>query len=180
MLLSDFKESNMNCVRHIYFAFLIILFVAVIGCKSKQEPPAAKTAPPKNAGEIKAISGQNAAGTPVTSPRDKNDAEAAAARVLSQMEAGDFSAIYKEAAPGFKQIGNEALFVAKFQETRKKTGPLKNPQEVSFVTRPDKTHVLVYRLENDRFKTERRLTFDRSKSGKMELFGLNQHDDPKK
>ncbi|HEX2769543.1 MAG TPA: hypothetical protein VHN12_09675 [Geobacteraceae bacterium] len=159
---------------------LFILFAAAFGCKSKQEAPGAKTSAPRNAGEIKSISGQNAAGAPVTSPLDKSDAEAAAARVLSLMEAGDFSVIYNEAAPGFKQIGSEVLFVAKFQQTRQKTGPLNNPQEVSFVTRPDKTHVLVYRLENERFKTERRLTFDRSKSGKMELFGLNQHDDPKK
>ena len=171
----------MNCVRPINFAFLLImLFVTVIGCKSKQETPVAKTAPTQGGGEIKSISGQNASGAPVTSPQDKRDAEAAAAHVLSQMEAGDFSAIYNEASPGFKQIGSEALFVAKFKQTRLKTGPLKNPKQISFVTLPDKTHVLVYRLENERFKTDRRLTFDRSKSGKMELFGLNQHDDPKK
>lgn len=171
----------MNCLRHICFGFLIMLFFIIVGCKSKQETPAAKpAAPPPKSGEIKAISGQNAAGTPVTSPRDKSDAEAAAARVLSQMEAGDFAAIYKEASPGFKQIGSESLFVAKFQQTRQKTGPFKKPQEISIVTLPDETYVLVYRLENERFKTERRLTFDRSKSGKMELFGLNQHDDAKK
>jgi len=169
----------MNHRRRLNIAFLIMLFVTVIGCKSKQEAPATKTAPPQNAGEVKSISGQNTAGAPVTSPQDKIDAEAAAAHVLSQMEAGDFAKIYNEASPGFKQIGSETLFVAKFQQTLQKTGPFKNPKEISFVTLPDKTHVLVYRLENDRFKTERRLTFDRSKSGKMELFGLNQHDDPK-
>jgi hypothetical protein len=169
----------MNYARRINNLFLIILFVTVIGCKSKQEETVAKTSPPQVGGEVKSISGQNAAGTPVTSPQDKIDAEAAAARVLLQMEAGDFSAIYNEATPGFKQIGSQALFVEKFQQTRKKTGPLKNPKLVSFVTLPDKTHVLVYRLESERFKTERRLTFDRSKSGKMELFGLNQHDEPK-
>jgi hypothetical protein len=170
----------MNYVRRINVAFLIILSVTVIGCKSRHEEPGAKTAPKQVGGEVKSISGQNASGAPVTSPQDKRDAEAAAARVLSQMESGDFSAIYIEASPGFKQIGSEALFVAKFQQTRQKTGPLKNPKQISFVTLPDKTHVLVYRLENERFKTECRLTFDRSKSGKMELFGLNQHDDPKK
>jgi hypothetical protein len=168
----------MNCVRRINIAILIVAVVTVIGCTSKKEAPE-KTAPPPNAGEIKSISGQNAAGKQVASPQDKIDAEAAAARVLSQMEAGDFAAIYTEATLGFKQIGNQALFVEKFQQTRKKTGPLNNPKLVSFVTLPDKTHVLVYRLENERFKSERRLTFDRSKSGKMELFGLNQHDELK-
>ena len=170
----------MNNVRYINSAFLIVLLVTVIGCKSKQEAPVAKTAPTPNAGEVKSITGQNAAGVPVTSPHDKIDAEAAAARVIAQMEAGDFSAIYNEASPGFKQIGREALFVEKFQQTRQKTGPLKNPKLISFVTLPDKTHVLVYHLENEKFKSERRLTFDRSQSGRMELFGLNQHDDPKK
>lgn len=170
----------MNNVRRFIIAFLVVTLVTVIGCKSNQEAPVAKTAPQPNAGEIKSISGQNAAGTQVTSPQDKIDAEAAAARVLAQMEAGDFAAIYNAATPGFKQIGSQALFVEKFQQTRQKTGPLKNPKLVSFVTLPDKTHVLVYRVDNDRFKSERRLTFDRSKGGKMELFGLNQHDDPKK
>jgi hypothetical protein len=170
----------MNHGRRVNFVLLIVLLVTVIGCKSKQEAPVAKPAAPPNAGEIKSISGQNAAGTQVASPQDKIDAEAAAARVLSQMEAGDFAAIYNDATPGFKQIGSQAQFIGKFQQTRQKTRPLKNPKLVSFVTLPDKTHVLVYRLENDKFKSERRLTFDRSKSGKMELFGLNQHDDPKK
>jgi hypothetical protein len=171
----------MKFVRTINIAFLIILAINLIGCKSRQEAPGAKpAASPPSSGEIKSISGQNAAGAPVMSPQDKRAAEAAAAQVLSLMEAGDFSKIYNEASPGFKQIGSEELFVAKFQQTRQKTGPLKNPKLVTFLTLPDKTHVLVYRLENDRFKTDRRLTFDRSKSGKMELFGLNQHDDPKK
>lgn len=170
----------MSYVRRINIAFLIVSLVTVIGCTSKKETPVAKTAPPQNAGEVKSISGQNAAGTQVASPQDKIDAEAAAARVLAQMEAGDFAGIYNEATPGFRQIGSQALFVEKFLQTRQKTGPFKNPKLVSFVTLPDKTQVLVYSVENERFKSERRLTFDRPKSGKMELFGLNQHDDPKK
>jgi len=171
----------MNCARIIKIVFPVILFVTLLGCKSRQETPRAKNAaPPPNNGEIKSISGQNAAGTIATSPQDKSDAEAAAARILSQMESGDFSTIYKDANPGFRQIGSEELFVTKFQQTRQKTGPFNNPRELSFVSLPDKTYVLVYRLENERFKSERRLTFDRQKNGKMELFGLNQHDDPKK
>lgn len=170
----------MNRVRCIKAALLLISAVAVLGCKSKQEAPAPSSGTPQqNTGEIKSISGQSAGGAVPTSPQDKADAEAAATRVLTQMEAGDFSTMYKEAEAGFKKIGSEAQFVAKFQQVRQKTGPLMNPQLVSHVTRPDKTVVLVYRLGNDRFISERRLTFARNKSGKMELFGLNQHDEPK-
>ena len=108
------------------------------------------------------------------------DARAAALRVLAQMEAGDFAAVYKGAADSFKQIGSETAFVTKFQQTRQKTGVLKNPKELKFDTRPDNIHVLVYRVENQAFITEMRLSFERAKNGSMALVGLNQHDEPKK
>ncbi len=171
--------KRMNRVRCMKTALLLFVVVAFVGCKSRQETPGANpSAPLKNAGsEIKSISGQIAGGAIVTPPQDKADAQATAKRVLAQMEAGDFFTIYNEAAPGFRQIGKEADFISKFQQTRQKTGPLNNPKEISFVTRPDKAYVLVYRLQNERFISERRLTFFRSKSGKMELLGLNQHDE---
>jgi hypothetical protein len=174
-------EGKMNRLRCTKAVVLVIAAVAIIGCKSKQETPGANSATPQQKTEaVKTISGQSAAGAISASPKDKSDAQAAAARVLAQMEAGEFSAIYKEAAPTFKQIGKEADFVAKFQQTRQKVGPLKGAQEASFVALPDQTYVLVYHMENEQVKSERRLTFARSNSGKMELFGLNQHDEPKK
>jgi hypothetical protein len=57
---------------------------------------------------------------------------------------------------------------------------LTNPREISFETRPDSIHVLVYRTDNERFVTEMRLSFQRAKNGTMELAGLNQHDEPKR
>jgi len=170
----------MNCLRKCTTLVFLFFLVVSFGCKKKEETPVTKAPAASGGDQTKVISGQNAAGEIATSPQDKVDAEAAAARVISQMEAGEFSAIYKEASPGFRKIGSEELFVAKFQQTRQKTGPLKKPRQISFVTRPGNIHVLVYRLESERFTTDRRLTFDRAKSGKMELFGLNQHDDPKK
>lgn len=171
----------MNRAFCIKTALLLIAVVSFIGCKSKQDTPGVNTAPqPTAAKEIKTISGQNAAGNLPTAPQDKSDAQTAAARVLSQFVAGEYSSIYKEATPGFKNIGNEAAFVAKFQQTRQKTGILNNPKEKSFVTRPDNAHVLIYRLENERFITEMRLTFERAQGGKMLLAGLNQHDESKK
>jgi len=169
----------MTRVRCLRTALLLIATAALIGCKSKQEGQGPATGAPQNAGDVKSISGQNTAGGVATSPQDKADAEAAAAKVLAQMEAGDFAAMYNAASDGFKKIGSVDQFVAKFQQARQKTGPLKNPQEVSIVTRPDKSQVIIYRLVNDQFVTERRLTFARNKSGQMELAGVNQHDEPK-
>jgi len=171
----------MSHLRSIKAALLVVVAVMFVGCKSKQETPGVNSpALPQNTGEIKSISGQNVAGGVVTSPQDKLDAETAAARVLAQMESGDFAAIYNAAAPDFRQIGSEAKFVAIFQQKRKMTGPLKNLHEVSFVTLPGNNHVLIFTMENERFRTERRLTLFRGKYGKMELHGLNQHDEPRR
>jgi hypothetical protein len=174
-------EKKMNYVRLCKALLLSIVVVTFIGCKSKQENPGATTAaPPENAGGVKVMGSQNAPGAPVVSPRDKSDAEAAAVRILAQMAAGDFAAVYNEADPGFKNIGSEAQFAAKFQQARQKVGVLGKPLQVSFAALPDKRNVLIYRLENVHFNTDMRLTLIRSQTGKMVLAGLNQHDEPKK
>jgi len=170
----------MDRLRHVKILLLFAAAVAVFGCKSKEEAPGAKSAAPaQQSGAAKSISGQNVTGTVTASPEDKADAEAAALRVMAQMEAGQFSAIYQESAPNFKKIGPEAAFIGKFQQTRELVGPLQKPQQASFVTLPDQSLMLVYHAENGRVRTERRLTFVRSNTGKMELFGLNQHDEAK-
>lgn len=156
----------MNFLRLSTTAFLLIVLSTVVGCTSKEE---------KGAGQ------QGKTAAPVAaSPQDQNDARTAALHVLSQFEAGQFAQIYQEASSGFKKIGAEPQFVAKFQQARQNTGPLKNPKEISFATLSGKGHVLIYRLENELFKTDLRISFARSKNGKMELAGLNQHDEPKK
>lgn len=168
----------MNRLRFLKPIALVIATVAVFGCKSKQETP--QGAQPQQGAPVKSISGERASGAVTSSPQDKADAEAAAKHVLDQMEAGDFAGIYQAAGPVFKSIGPEASFVHQFKATKDKTGPLAGAKEASFVTLPDQSFVLVFHMENDRFETERRLTFARGKSGKMELVGLNQHDEPKK
>jgi hypothetical protein len=99
---------------------------------------------------------------------------------MNQMESGEFAQIYQAASPGFQKIGSETAFTGKFLQTRQKTGALNNPREVSYVSLPNGGQVVVYRCENDRFTSERRLTFSRAKSGQLILEGLNQHDEPKK
>lgn len=174
-------ESEMNKVFCIKIAFLLVILVAFVGCKSKQDKGGTTAGAPqeKTAGPAGVQSADKAA-APVMLPKDKADAQTAAARVLALMEVGDFSSIYKDAAAGFKQIGSESQFVAKFQQTRQHVGVLKNPVETSAKTLPGNGYVFVYRLENERYNTDMRLTFTRSQSGKMELAGLNQHDEVKK
>jgi hypothetical protein len=141
-----------NYRHHKVLLLLIILSVTFIGCKSTKSNSDAGSA----------------------------DARTAAIHILSQYEAGEFSQIYKESAPVFKQTGPEANFVAQFQQTLKKTGKLKNQKESSYEARPDDTYVLTYHMENDHFNSDIHLTLTRSKNGKMELAGIHQHDEPKK
>jgi hypothetical protein len=177
---TNFMEKKMNCLHLSKIAFLLVVLVTVISCKSKQDKPDASSGVPQEKASITAVTSQGQTKAPAASAQDKTDARTAAAHILSQFEAGEFQQLYKESAPGFKQIGSESAFVTKFQQTRQKVGVLKNPQEVSFTARPDNIHVLIYRLENELFTTEMRLSFERAKNGKMELAGLNQHDEPKK
>lgn len=170
----------MNYVGRIKVVCLLVTLVVSFGCKSKQEQPKAGPAPVDQNAVSTAVPAQGAADVKATSPKDMADARAAAQHVLALMEAGDFATLYKESSAGFKQIGSESAFVTKFQQTRLKTGVLKNPKEVSFNTRPDAVHVLVYRTGNERYVTDMRLSFQRGKNGAMELAGLNQHDELKK
>lgn len=167
----------MNYVGRIKVACLLVTLVVFVGCKSKQEQPKAGPEPVDQNAVSTAVPAQSAA---ATAPKDMADARAAAQHVLALMEAGDFATLYKESSAGFKQIGSESAFVTKFQQTRLKTGVLKNPKEVSFNTRPDAVHVLVYRTANEHYVTDIRLSFQRAKNGAMELAGLNQHDELKK
>lgn len=169
----------MNNTR-IKTAFLLIVLATFIGCKSKQDQPGANAGTPQEKASTPAVPPQDKSGASAVAPQDKADAQTAAARILALMEAGDFPAIYKDAAAEFKQIGSESQFVAKFQQTRKNVGVLKNPQQISFGTLPGNAFVFVYRMENERYITDLRLTFTRSQGGKMELAGLNQHDELKK
>jgi len=157
----------MNFVSYGTSIFLCLSLLVITGCNSKQDKQDA------------ALPAKGKAAT-VAPPQDQTDARAAAQLVLSQLTAGDFAKIYHGASPGFKKIGSEAQFVTKFQQVQQKVGVLKNPREISYATLPNKGHVLVYRLDNELYTTDMRLSFERTGDGKMTLAGLNQHDEPKK
>ena len=170
----------MNKVLSIKVALLLVILVTFTGCKSKQDKSAAGNGTPQEKAAAPSSSPQNNAAAPDMPPQVKVDAQAAALRTLALMESGNFSAIYKDAAAGFKQIGSESQFVAKFKQTRQTVGVLRNPKLISTGILPGDGYVFVYRVENESYNSDIRLTFTRSQSGKMELAGLNQHDELKK
>ena len=162
-------------------AYIIILFMTFFGCNAKQDKSVTVTETPK----IKtitpdAVTSQNKPVSNLDSSQDKKDAQIAALHVINLMQQGDFTAIYKDSADGFKKIGSEGQFFEKFQQTRKIVGTLKNPHEISFKSIAGYGFVFVYQLENDHYKSDIRITLTRSPSGKIELAGLNQHDELKK
>lgn len=161
----------MKSARFVKVAFLIVLTGAFLGCDSKEKAaapagPAAEKAP-------------LAASVPdaVVPEKDKTDAKAEAARVMTQLKGDDFAAMYKEAAPAFRELGTEPQFVAMMQQTRQKTGAMQSFKEVGLETGPDQRQMVNYSVDYDNVKSKLRLSFLRSKSGKMELVGLNQKDD---
>ena len=170
----------MNYVRCITTACLPVILASFIGCTSKQDKSGSNTGAPPQSASAPAVPPQNKSASPAVQPQDKADAQASSVRILALLERGDFPAIYKDSAASFKQIGSESQFVAKFQQTRQSVGVLKNPREQSFGTLPDNVFVFTYRLENDHYISDIRLSFVRSRSGKMELAGINQHDEQKK
>jgi hypothetical protein len=157
----------MNFLRYVALFALLLSFTLLTACTSKKEQKPVVNAPPA----VKTI--------PVAS-QDKVDADAAAAKVLAQFKAADFASIYKEASSGFQEVGTEGQFVAAAQKTRAKTGPIKDIKEVNFYGREDKFFVHLYHVQYEKVASELRLTFGRSKLGKMLLTGLNQKDIAKK
>src|SRR5450631_545981 len=94
---------NMNCLRCKKTAILLVILITFVGCKSKQEKPVTGSGTPqeKTAAPV-TIPPQDKPVAPVVTAQDKTDAQAAAVRVLGLLESGDFPAIYKDSAAGFK------------------------------------------------------------------------------
>lgn len=163
----------MKSARCVKAAVLLLVLTVFVGCDSKGDKPGANAVPPKE---------QPGASAPVvtdTAPpeKDRTDARAEGTRVIAQMKAGQFQAIYQEASPAFRELGTEPQFVGMMEQTRKKTGALKGSKETGLETGSDKRQMLTYSVEYDNVRSNLRLSFLRSKEGKMELVGLNQKDD---
>lgn len=162
----------MNVAGFVRGGVLLLALALAAGCgKEKEQPKGA--APQEKSAEAPAA--------PIAvTEKDKSDAKAEAARVIEQIKKGEFQAMYREASPLFRELGAEAQFVAMMDQTRKKTGAMKEYQQTALETGADKRQVVSYAVQYDNVKSNLKLSFYRSKQGKMELVGLNQKDDAPK
>lgn len=108
--------------------------------------------------------------------RDRTDAEAVASRVHSQIQARDFAAIYREAAPRFKGVGSESQFVSMMQRVSEEGGIFKKAEEVVYQTGFDsnigRTHMLFFNVEYENGHSTERMILTRSGSGQMQLWKI--------
>jgi hypothetical protein len=158
----------MKTVR--YAVLCALLFVSLTACNSRKEQKAA----------VPQANQQAPVQELPVAPTDKADADAAAARVIEQFRAGDFSGIYRQASEGFRAVGTEGQFVGAARNARTRTGPVREVRLLKYYGRVDKFTVYLYEVRYDKVSSELRLSFGRSKSGTMELCGLNQRDLTKK
>ena len=109
--------------------------------------------------------------------RDRADARAVAARVHSQMQAGDFAAIYRESAPRFKSVGSESQFISQMQQYFQASGKLKKADEIAYQSTVDsnvgKMHTLNFNVEYENGHAQERLIFTRADNGQMQLWKLD-------
>lgn len=150
----------------------VLVLAALSGCGSKKDKAGQPSAPQK-AGQPASQQGS----VVVASPQDEADVVAAKARVLAHIKAGDFAAVYREASAGFREVGPEQQFVALWKQQLMQTGEYRELKEVSHTVRPEDRFLLFfYHVQYENAKKVLRLTFGRSKAGKMELTGINQQD----
>lgn len=160
----------MKTARLAKTSVLLLALSLSAGCGSKSEKPAASAPDAKSAAAAPGA-------IPAVPEKDKTDAKAEGAKVLAQLKGGEFLAIYKQASPAFRQLGAEPQFIAMMEQTKKKTGALQGSKEVALETGADKRQMVMYSVDYDNVRSNLRLSFLRSKEGKMELVGLSQKDD---
>lgn len=167
----------MNHVRITATVVFLIMLTTLPGCSSKKEKANQPQQPLQSAASSSKKAANQQASQVVASPQDEADAALLKVKVLAQVKARDFAAIYREASDGFRKVGPEDKFVALWQQQLQQTGPFKEAKEFSHTVRPDdKFLVFIYKVQYEKAGKALRLTFGRSKQGKMELTGINQSD----
>jgi hypothetical protein len=162
----------MDYAGTITIVFLMILLTILPGCDSKKKNVAQTT--PQNVNQTQPL---QKAGDVKATFQDEAEASAARTRVLTQIKRGDFNTIYEEASAGFKDVGHKQQFLALWNKQLQETGAFKEAKEISHTVRPaDKFLVYTYNVKYEKKPKELRLTFGRTKNGKMELTGINQTD----
>src|ERR1051325_9138336 len=104
--------------------------------------------------------------------RDHNDAKVVADRIYTHIRAGNYAAIYNDAAPRFKKVGSESQFVEKMKRYESLVGPLKNIHEIAsqagFDTEAGSIFIIVYDVQFERARAREEMTFIRSPTGEMQ------------
>jgi hypothetical protein len=165
----------MILARPVKAALLSTLLLAVAACGSNKDKAPQAGAAPAGAAQPAAVQAKGAA--PVVPEQDKADARAAAAAYLDQLKKADFRTMYGGASAGFKELGTEAQFVTMMERTKAKTGAVHGSRELTMETGADKRQMITYSVDYDNVRSNLRLSFMRSKEGKMQLVGVNQKDD---
>lgn len=171
----------MNYFRITSLVLLLTMLSALSGCSAKKEK-AEKQQPHQQKISSASKTVEKSVEAPphaviTASPQDEADAAILKKNVLEQIKKGDFSSIYKQASAGFREVGPEEQFTGLWELQLKQTGAFKEAKEVSHNVRPqDKFLIYIYHLQYEKLKKELFLTFGRSKSGKMELTGINQKE----
>ena len=151
---------------------LLIVLTAAAGCGKDQEKSG--QAAPQQAGQSPVAQAGKPAAV-VASAQDEAEASVAKEQVIKYIKSNDFSSIYKQASAGFRQVGSEQQFIALWQKQLQETGAFKSAKQVSQSVRPaDKFLLFTYQVQYANMIKELRLTFGRSKGGKLELTGINQ------
>lgn len=109
--------------------------------------------------------------------RDIADARAVVGRVHSQMNAGDYSSIYRESATRFQSVGSEAQFISLMQRFSQENGGIREAKEVAYQTGVDtnigRNHVLLYDVTYEHGRAKERMVLTRNGDGQMRLWKLD-------
>jgi len=163
----------MNRTRTIATISLLLLLPALPGCGKKQDNAAQA---PAQSVPTQPKPQQGAVVTLTPAPEEPESA-AAKTRVLAHIKGAEFASIYREASAGFRQVGTEQQFLELWNRQLQETGAFKDAKEVTHGIRPtDKFQVYIYTVQYEKKPKQLRLTFGRSKQGKVELTGINQTD----
>lgn len=158
-------------------AVSVMLLLVLAGCSSKKESATQAPAQSKEQAQAQVPAQAQPQNVAPASPRDEADATPVRDKVLAHVKKGEFASIYREASPGFREVGPEQKFMELWNRQLADTGPFKDAKQVSHSVRPqDKFQVFVYNVQYEKKQKQLRLTFGRSKKGVFELTGINQTD----
>ncbi len=102
---------------------------------------------------------------------------AAAARIHTQIQSGQYSMIYRESAPAFQTSGNESQFISQMMNINAENGSFKDAVLIAYQMGVDsqvgRTHSLVFSVHYEQGKMREHLLFTRSSNSQMQLLKIS-------